>query len=508
MNDNNADVKVIDVQYEEIINENEAKEVKALEEKFIKSYIDNKEKMNVDEWLEYELKVNLPEKSDKEIKEISSEIITTIKVNEEKKESLEQAIENGRSKENWFASSIKESTSYMTMAESAEYLHGLDEALKNANEQMFNTITTKSGAINQNLNLDGFIAEQHHANTFNLNAKLKGSEYTAEVLVPKEGQVYGKNSVDIVIKDRAGKIVERYQAKYGKTAEDTIKMIKDGNYNNQRLLVPAEQVEEVQKAFPNKTVVSTVGSGEVKSTPLEKLGAKELQKEAQSGNWNELNWNEYKSRDLAIGIGKQAGYAALQGAAIGAGIEVASKLWNGEKIEGEEVIEQALVSGADFGIKAATAGALKVGVEKGIIKVIPKGTPAGTIANIAYVTIENVKIFRKVAIGEYTVQEGLDIMEQTTVSIVAGMVAAAKGAAIGSQIGIVLGPIGVAVGGFIGGTVGYITGSKVAEALVKGTQRLREKTKGIVKNVGNRLYEGAKRVGSSIQAFASSLSVW
>lgn len=159
-------------------------------------------------------------------------------------------------------------------------------------------------------------------------------------------------------------------------------MINNGNYNNQRLLVPAEQVEEVQKAFPNKTVSSTIGSGDVKSTPLSKSDAKGIQKEAQSGNWNDLNWNEYKTKDLAIGIGKQAGYAAMQGAAIGVGIDVATKVWNGEEIKGEEVVEQALISGADFGIKAATAGALKVGVEKGIIKVIPKGTPAGIIANI------------------------------------------------------------------------------------------------------------------------------
>ena len=108
-----------------------------------------------------------------------------------------------------------------------------------------------------------------------------------------------------------------------------------------------------------------------------------MRDEAQSGNWNELNWNEYATKDLAIGIGKQAGYAALQGAAIGVGFDVAQKLWNGEEIEAEEVAETALVSGADFGIKAAAAGALKVGVEKEIITVIPKGTPAGTIGYMA-----------------------------------------------------------------------------------------------------------------------------
>ena len=396
----------------------------------------------------------------------------------------------------------------MTTSQTAEYLHGLDEAINNANQSMYDTITTKSGAINQNFNLDGFIAEQHHANSFNLEANLKGSEYRAEVLVPKDGQTYGKNSVDIVVKDKTGKIVERYQAKYGKTADDTIRMINEGNYNNQRLLVPAEQVEEVQKAFPNKTVVASVGSGDIKSKPLDKIGAKELQNEAQSGNWNDLNWNEYKSKDLAIGIGKQAGYAAIQGAAIGAGVELATKVWNGEEIKAEEVVEQALVSGADFGVKAATAGALKVGVEKGIVKAIPKGTPAGTIANIAYVAIENVKILGKVATGELTVKEGLNKMEQTTVATVAGIAASAKGTAIGATIGSVLGPVGTVVGGFVGGTVGYIAGSKVAETAVKGVQKVREKAREVVKEVGSTIISGAKSVWNGAKSFARSIFSW
>ena len=76
---------------------------------------------------------------------------------------------------------------------------------------------------------------------------------------------------------------------------------------------------------------------------------------------------------------------------IGAGMTVAQKVWNGEEIDGQEVVEAALTGGADFGVKAATAGALKVASEKEILSVIPKGTPAGTFANIAYVAVENVK---------------------------------------------------------------------------------------------------------------------
>lgn len=475
MNNYKEDIFDNDIESKFNLNEDDAREFKEIHKNFIKSYILNKDKMSLNEWLTSELSKNLPDKSHSEIQKIGSEIIDTIKISEEKKISLEKAIKNGRSKENWFASDLKKSMSNMSTAQSAKYLHELDEAIKTANQSMYNTIATKSGVINQNPNLDGFIAEQHHANSFNLNANAKNSNLKAEVLKPKSGQTYSKNSVDVVIKDNTGKIIERYQAKYGKTAEDTIKMIKEGNYNNQRLLVPAEQLEEVQKAFPNKTVVSQIGSGDIKSNPLEKIRAKELQQEAQSGNWNDSNWNEYKSKDLAVGIGKQAAGAALQGAAIGVGFHVAQKVWNGEEIEAGEVIEQALVSGADFGVKAATAGALKVGAEKGILKVIPKGTPAATIANIAHVGIENVKIIGKIATGELTLEEGWEKMEQTTVATFAGISCGAKGTAIGAAVGTVFGPAGTLIGGFIGGTIGYIAGSKFGEAVVKTSQEIRKK---------------------------------
>lgn len=507
MNNNKKD-EIIDVDYIDILSDENAKQLKEIQEHFTHSYVINKDEMELGSWLNWELKNNLPEKTESEINDITQEILHTLKVNEEKQNSLQEAVKNGRSKESWFASDLIKSTSNMTLGQTVEYLNGLDEAVKSANQAMYDTITTNSGFINQNMNLDGFIAEQHHANSFNLEAKLHGSDQIAEVLVPKDGQVYGKNSVDIVIKDKSGKIIERYQAKYGKTAEETIKMIEKGNYNNQRLLVPAEQVEEVQKAFPNKTVSATVGSGKIKSKQLNKAEAKTLQKEAQSGNWNELNWNEYKSKDLALGIGRQAGCAALQGAAIGAGMEIATKVWNGEEIKSEEVVDKALESGADFGVKAATAGALKVGVEKGIIKAIPKGTPAGTLANIAYVAVENVKIAGKVATGEMTVREGLNKMEETTVSTVAGIAASTKGATIGGAIGSVFGPAGTLVGGFVGGTVGYIAGSKVAEKVVQGVQKVREKAKEVVKDVYSNISSGVKSTWNSVKSFGKSLFSW
>ena len=381
---------------------------------------------------------------------------------EEMKVSQQKAITSGRSKESWFASTVLQSTSQMSAQESAKYLQNLDDAVKNANTAMHEAITTKGSGYtipSQNPNLDGFIAEQHHVNSFNMDAAAKGSGLRAEVQPLKPGETYTKNGFDVVIKDANGNRIHQYQMKYGATAEDTIRMLKSGNYNNQTIVVPEEQVEAVQKAFPNKTVTSTIGDGEVKSKPLTKEQAKELQEQAQKGNFMDADWNDYVSKDIALGIGKQTGYACLQGAAVGAGMAIATKVWNGEPIDGEEVVETAIVSGADFGIKTATAGALKAASEKGILKVIPKGTKGSTFANIAFVAIENVKVLGKVATGELTAKEGIDAMQQTTGACVAGLAASAKGTAIGATIGSVLGPVGTAVGGFIGGTIGYMAES-------------------------------------------------
>lgn len=476
----------------------EAQALKPIQKKFMESYLEHRDTTPVDEWLRGEMAESLPDCSADEIARMSDEIITTLKVQEEKKASLEKAIAGGRSKESWFASEAMRATSAMSAQEASMYLQGLDNALNSANESLGRTIHTQAGAISQNPNLDGFIAEQYHAQTFNLNAEATGSSYRAKVLEPT-GSGYAKNSVDIVIIDEGSKVVRRYQSKYCKDAEATAQAFEHGDYRGQQKLVPAGQEQGIAKRV---TTVIEAPDGTT-SKPLSKKQAKGLQNEAQSGKWSDLNWNEYKAKDLAIGIGKQAGQAALMGAAVGVGFDVAKKVWNGEKIRGEELVETAIVSGADFGVKAAVAGALKVGAEKGIISAIPKGTPAGTIANIAHVAIENVKIVGKMANGELTVKEGFEKMEQTTVATVAGIATSMEGAAIGAAIGTVFGPVGTAVGGFIGGTIGYMAGSKFGETVVKGVQKIREKVKDVARIAGKAVVNAASSFVKGVRSLFS-----
>lgn len=260
-----------------ILSEEQARGISRIQRTVLERYVAAKDKMPVDEWLLQEFQKQLPERSYKDIQGMSSEIITSLKVTEAMKASQQRAIASGRSKESWLASTVLQSTSQMTAQESAKYLQNLDDAVKNANVAMHEAITTKGSGYtipNQNPNLDGFIAEQYHVNSFNMEAAAQGSGLRAEVQPLKPGETYTKNGFDVVIKDANGNRIHQYQMKYGATAEDTISMLKAGKYNNQIIVVPEEQVEAVQKAFPNKTVTSTIGAGDVKSKPLTKEQAK------------------------------------------------------------------------------------------------------------------------------------------------------------------------------------------------------------------------------------------
>lgn len=508
-NEDEKYILLVDEKFKFSMPEEDFRALKPILVDFVKTAAENQDK-EVESWLIPKMQEQLPDKKPEEIRQMAEEIITTLKTAEEKQAALEAAVANGRTKESWFASEIKQYTSYMSTQESVEYLKNLDNALTSANAALHNTFMTQAGEISQNPSLDGYIAEQWHAQTFNLKAAATGSPYRAEVKEPPQGAAYGKNSVDIVIKDEAGHEVRRYQSKYCKDADATNRAFNEGDYRGQRKLVPSEQVEDV----PNSSTVIEAPDGTT-SEPLSKRRAMEMRDEAQSGKWNDLNWNEYKTKDVAIGIGKQAGFAAIQGAAIGTGMYVVQKMWDGEEVDGDEVVEKAVETGADFGIKAAAAGALKVGVEKNVITFIPKGTPISTLANIAHVAVENVKVLGKVASGELTLKEGLDKMQEVTVSTVAGIAASTKGAAIGAAVGTVFGPVGTVVGGVVGGTIGYIAGSKVGEVVVKTAQKVRDAAVDVVKTtakaaakVGKAVVSGVGSVISSIGSAIGSLFDW
>lgn len=461
----------------------ECKELTPILKNFVESYVKHKDDMTVDDWLFMKMREQLPKAPENDIREASQNIIKALEITEEKREALRSSVLNGKSKEGWFAEEVKAATIAMNVKTRTQYLQQLDDSVRQANEALRRTILTKEGLVSKNPYLDGYIAEQYHAQTFNMNATLTKSRYRARVLEP-QGEVYSKNGVDIVIFDTAdgNRTVGRYQSKYCKDVEATIQAFKEGDYRGQKKLVSSEVKDEIKNA--SDKLVAPDGTS---SKPLAKSKAKRLRDEVQSGKEIELNWGDYQTKDLVKRVGQEAGFAALQGMVLSVGIGTVQKVLAGEEIDGDELIENMICSGTDSGIKAAAAGALTVGVEKGIITAIPKGTHVGVIANIAYVAVEDLKVVGKMASGEYGIKEGMDQLAQTTVVTAAGLVGSvgviAAAGEIGAILGITLGPVGAVVGAAIGGSIGYMAGSKFGESIAKGQRKIRDKAIGMVKSV-------------------------
>ena len=74
-----------------VISDDEAKAVFELEKKYLESYVKNRDKMELKEWLVTEMKQDLPERKEMEVEEMAGEIIETIKRNDESIESLRKA---------------------------------------------------------------------------------------------------------------------------------------------------------------------------------------------------------------------------------------------------------------------------------------------------------------------------------------------------------------------------------------------------------------------------------
>lgn len=478
------------------LSEEEAQKTIGIIKNFVGDYSKKDKDMTDREWLIQKFRKELPLESEKKVVEFAEQVLETVGEFDQNYKEINEAENNGIDKESWFLNKVKDAATGVGINEFGNHLNGISNTLENANAQMRRTVITQSENISQCMNLDGFIAEQHAVNTFNMQAELDGSPFRAEVCVPEQGKTYGLNSFDVVIKDIAsGKIANQYQFKFGKDAKTTISLLKNGNYNNQRFVVPAEQVDEVQRAFPGKTVDACIGgtaSCPTKSKPITKEEVKNLQMETQeNGVIPRYDWNNYNTKDLVLNIGKNAGLAGIQTALITTGFDMVTKAVSGTPIDGDETVERAIRTGADSGIKAATAGALKVSVEKGYLKLIPQGTPAGVFANIACVSIENIKILLKVAEGELTITQAIDKMAKTSTAMVYGLGWGATGMAVGAAALSFVPVVGPVIGGLVGGVVGYMAGSTVGGAVYEGVKKVGKVAKEVVKSAWN----GAKSLG-------------
>lgn len=423
-------------------------------------------------------------------------IINEITVLNEQRRNLAEHIAQGKKKESWIAKSIESGAQAANIQQFGDYASQLDAALKNANDTMLGAVTNQNGAFSQNRNLHGFAAEAHHTATFNMEAVAQGSNLRAVML-----DSTNKNSVDIVIKDNngTGNIVRRYGAKYGKDQTATESYFKKGDYRGQRKLGPAEQQG-------HETRIEADG---IKSKPLSYKESLAIKEQAQiKQEIKAYKWDQFNKLEAAKCIGQQTAvnagfYAVMQGGRI-LGQRVWNKLTGKKNPPASEAMEDFLDSSYDgaktIAIQTAVSTGALIAARNGWIKVL-QNTPAGKIANIAYVGMENAKVLYKVAKGELTVAEGMDQMHQVTLAAIGGLYGAGQGALLGATLGTFILPgVGTVIGGFIGSVVGGIAGSAAGSLIHKGVKVVNK----VAKTVIRQLYERSKdTVKGSFKQLAS-----
>ena len=518
--------------------------------RFIREYIKEKrenEKIDLHSWLLKRLKEEFPEKSMEVLEKDVKELIAGVELGKKKYENVKEKRKLGITPSDTLAKEIRETTvgnsalevkkelrasinilekenvsnmykmasgveiapKIMAFNKMTRYFDNINEVIAKGNEKMVNSLMTKAGNINQNPQLDGFIFEQFHENTFNIDAATKDvTNVRAEALVPKEGTSYGKNSVDLVVKVKKGdieKVVRRYQAKLSKNAEE---LYRRGNYRFQRKLYGKGQ-EEVGN--------TTVEYNGITSKPMSKEEAKSIQNEVQKGNTEAAKQSFEKDVDIKI-LSKQLAKQTMVSATIGMGtgmlMSAGTKIIQGEIIDG-------LKAGGSVGISTAIAGGLKTAVEKKIItgvaaKILKHNSVIGTIA---FSAVSLVGVMASVGNGDISIKDGM----KEGVSILAGTYGGIKGSLIGMAIaGTIIGSIGVVltpIVAAVAGTIGYFVGSTVASNIAKGAMKVGSTiASGVktvvkagasvvksvasgVKNVASKTWNTVKSIGSKITSF-------
>ena len=544
-------------------------------QKFLRSYAKNEksqDKKDLKTWLVFELQNELPNKKVEDIEKIATELISGIEIYYTKKKEVEKyqslGITNGDYVGNEILEKVadeieeaeiidtkeviedmKEASNILSNYNEAmiyetatikepqlvanilstnsvnNYVDTINTAIDNANKATIESITTKAGTINQNPNLDGFIFEEHHAGTFNVDAAVKQKSYHAEALKPELGETYGKNSIDIVI-ENSGKYVKKYSAKAYKNANETAKSFYDKitgyKYKFQSKLVPTDQTKEIVNS------VDKIKFDNVESKGITKTEIKNIQSELQSGN-KKTDIFSFKKDVNTISISKQIGKQAMVNGTMGLGIgmvaNIGANIITGKGLEAEEVIEAGIKTGASMGMATAVAGGIRVAVEKKVIPtVLSRVLTNNTIGAIAAVSMDIIETAFKLGSGEITLGKAVKDIGKSVGAAYGAIVASgwgyAGGMAIAGMIGLgTIGAVGTILGvgvAVVAGAVCATVGSKVAGAIasgigavagtiVEGAVGIVKAGKEVVKSVASGVWNGVKAVGGAIVGGATAI---
>ena len=348
----------------------------------------------------------------------------------------------------------------------------------------------------QNVDIDclkGFLAEEWHDHTFNLDAALKGKAIRANAIKP--GEPSNNTPIDIELSDGS-----KAQLKYYKTAKDSAREQADPRYAGMQRIIPADQLKEAEGIIsklvkvelakdPNSErarayqdvqnmLTDRLKSGGAESKPLDEAEAKRIAKILKENGFDPDD-HGFTTESLisAEYIMSQAFKAGMSAALVSVVLRVAPeicgmicKLIKDGEIDGDEFkrIGLAAARGSSEGyIRGTIAAAITITCKAGHLGVALKTANPTVIGAVVAMTMNTVQNGCLMAFGRMSKHEFAGHCAQdlfvTAASLGLGVAGAAAASAMFTPAAAVFGYM---IGSFVGSVIGSFVYSGVYACIV------------------------------------------
>ena len=344
----------------------------------------------------------------------------------------------------------------------------------------------------------GFVAEELHAETFNLDAILKDKDVRAFTDRYSNSPLGTNDPVNDIAIVKDGQQVQGAQSKYYKTGQKTANAFReygsDGKPHYQEtdsMVCPSDQLSDVKDAARKteiknqetrpqvskaarevqEKVTDRLKEDGVESRPVTKKEAETIAKGGDEGKGAHRRiQNRYKTASTLQQSAKAAAGAAVVTSVIAGTINTVScldKVNKGLMSPGDAVkyiLKNTAIAASDSALKAAGATAA-VSLTARSLPQLFSGTAlqanfaTGAVGGAAVCAIDLVECLVMVAAGKMTMKE----LETRTGKNIFQTGAGVVGASIGGTLGSVAGPIGTMVGAMIGGMITSVAATVAIE---------------------------------------------
>ena len=334
----------------------------------------------------------------------------------------------------------------------------------------------------------GFVAEELHAETFNLDAILKDKDVRAFTDKYPNSPLGTNDPVNDIAIVKNGEKVQGAQLKYYKDGEKTANAFREYGKDGQphyketdSMVCPADQLEDVKAAARKtelknqdtrpqvadaakevqKKVTDRLKEDGVESRPVTKKEAETVAKGGNDGKGAHRKiQNQYKTASTLQQSARAAAGAAVVTTVIAGTINTVnclSKVNKGQMSPADAVkyiLKNTAIAASDSALKAAGATAA-VSLTARALPQLFSGTAlqanfaTGAVGGAAVCAIDLVECLVMVSAGKMTWKQ----LEERTGKNIFQTGAGVVGASIGGTLGSVAGPIGTMVGAMIGGMI-------------------------------------------------------